>query len=206
MYIYPHVCVCIPSSINTWTSHRETAVFKNKRCLLGGCCCCFAHSFYLFFFVTFLENNGKPVTGDTNIIGIMEKLVLGCNVYVCIRCCFCNIREKEEMKADVKIENAPFSLFSFLSSPSLIHPSLSIIRGEANGTRFLMGEGKTKKRRNIFCSFVFFIRTQLSIQAERSPCDKRARQIYKKDGEIQDPNKQTTSNQNGKKEKKKKKR
>jgi hypothetical protein len=100
--------------------------------------------------VTFLENNGKPVTGDTNIIGIMEKLVLGCNVYVCIRCCFCNIREKEEMKADVKIENAPFSLFSFLSSPSLIHPSLSIIRGEANGTRFLMGEGKTKKKRKIF--------------------------------------------------------
>lgn len=83
IYIRMCVCVCIPSSINTWTSHRETAVFKNKRCLLGGCCC-FVHSFYFFFFVTFLENNGKPVTGDTNIIGIMEKLVLGCCMSMCV--------------------------------------------------------------------------------------------------------------------------
>ena len=99
------------------------------------------------------------------------------------------------MKADVKIEfkNAPFSLF-------LIHPSLSIIRREANGTRFLMGEkGKQQQPKEEeqeeekFFIRSFLIQTQLSIQVERSRAVIRERQIYEKDREIQDPSKQTTA-------------
>ena len=150
------------------------------------CCCCFFSRSFLSS--VYRKQWQLSHRGDAkHNRGAKETRAWFCAAGLCY---ICKVRDEAGCK------NRKCTFLSFLIP---IHPSLSIIRREANGTRFLMGKGGKQNQKkhqtyfsfvHFFSSFLFFIQTQLSIQAERSLCDKRAADTRKTEKSKTPTNKQ----------------
>ena len=159
------------------------------------CCCCFFSRSFLSS--VYRKQWQLSHRGDAkHNRGAKETRAWFCAAGLCY---ICKVRDEGGCK------NRKCTFLSFLIP---IHPSLSIIRREANGTRFLMGKGgKTKpKTPNIFFIRSFFFFFSLSkrncLFKPNAVSVIRERQIQERQRNPrpqQTNNKPTSANQKGKK-------
>ena len=161
------------------------------------CCCCFFSRSFLSS--VYRKQWQLSHRGDAkHNRGAKETRAWFCAAGLCY---ICKVRDEGGCK------NRKCTFLSFLIP---IHPSLSIIRREANGTRFLMGKGGKQNQKNtkhIFHSFIFFL---LFFSLSKRNClfkpnavsVIRERQIQERQRNPrpqQTNNKPTSANQKGKK-------
>lgn len=148
-----------------WQATQQTAV--TQYCFVSRC----SVSFCIFFLFDRLlvENNGNAIIGRYIRINGSQ---ISCAASL-------TAKIKLSWRRMKKIECTFYSLF--------IHPSLSIMRWETNGTRFFNGE---KKGKNV--SFVFSSKRNCLFKPNVISLIKE-RRVQRKDREIRNFNKQTTT-------------